>query len=452
MLNIRSIPVSKIIPAKYNPRVELRPGDPQFDQLARGIDEFGLVEPLVWNSRTSHLVGGHQRLAILISRGATHVDVSVVDLPPDREKALNVALNRLSGRWDDHKLAALLEELVACPELDVTLTGFAMPEIHSLIGAESNPLSEEPDRFDAQAELEAHAHAEPITQPGDLITLGTDERYAHRLLCGDSTNPEHVRWLMQGERAALCCTDPPYLIGYLNDNRPGKAKRKKSEHADQPNWDDASQTDLFDKFLGTALAEALVDDVAIYTFYASKNHTMMEQAWLKHNLLIHQQVLWVKPNPVPGRCWYGYRHEPALFGWPKGKKPKRLVKDMLSTVWEVHPSGSGTSVRPQHLTPKPVRLFEIAMEQHTRTSNVGEAIGNVYEPFAGAGTQLIAAQRLRRRCFAMEINPHFCDIITRRFIAYAGEHAVSSEIAEKYRLPEPSVVGAPAPTTLEDAA
>ncbi len=132
-MDLHSIPIDRINPAPYNPRRDLQPGDPDYEKLARSIDEFGCVEPLVWNRRTGHLVGGHQRFKVLLARGATEVEVSVVDLPPDREKALNIALNKISGDWDPRKLAELLDELVQVPDFDVELTGFDLPDADALI-------------------------------------------------------------------------------------------------------------------------------------------------------------------------------------------------------------------------------------------------------------------------------------------------------------------------------
>jgi len=133
-MQIETVPLNQLNPAPYNPRVDLQPGDPAYERLRRSIQEFDLVEPLVWNRRTGHLVGGHQRLKILKARGDTDAQVSVVDLPPEREKALNVALNNanLAGDWDFEKLNELVAELVALPDFDATLTGFDEAELRSL--------------------------------------------------------------------------------------------------------------------------------------------------------------------------------------------------------------------------------------------------------------------------------------------------------------------------------
>jgi ParB-like chromosome segregation protein Spo0J len=131
-MDIRTLPIDQLNPAPYNPRVDLQPGDKQYDLIKKGIEEFGLVDPLVWNEKTGNLVGGHQRLKVLVDLGYTEVEVSVVSLSLTKEKALNVALNKLSGDWDMPKLKDLLQE-IDTGELDLSLTGFDETEIGNLM-------------------------------------------------------------------------------------------------------------------------------------------------------------------------------------------------------------------------------------------------------------------------------------------------------------------------------
>jgi hypothetical protein len=163
-LTIRRVAIAAINPAPYNPRVALKPGDSEFESLRRSVDAFGCVEPLVWNKRTGNLVGGHQRLAVLRARGDTHADVSVVDLPLAREKALNLALNRIQGRWDEDRLAELLRELVELPEIE--LTGFGMDEAWGIV---EGVLGEEgaEDGFDVDAAVAAAEAGESLAKADD---------------------------------------------------------------------------------------------------------------------------------------------------------------------------------------------------------------------------------------------------------------------------------------------
>ena len=242
-LRIQRIPVKKIKPAAYNPRVDLKPGDAEYDKLQCSLETFGCVEPLVWNQRTGNLVGGHQRFKILIAQGAKAVDVSVVDLPLPQEKALNVALNKISGDWDEKRLAELLQGLAAIPEFDVSLTGFDTTEFSALL----DRVSEEgEDDFDLADDLDAHAEAPAITKPGDLIELG-----GHRILCGDSSNPTHVQKLFGKHKADLVNGDPPYNVDYYGGKRPtpDRARPKQSRQWKRIYSDNLPQID-YEKLLG----------------------------------------------------------------------------------------------------------------------------------------------------------------------------------------------------------
>lgn len=132
-MEIRRVPVSRLNPAVYNPRKKLQPGDAEYKKLARSLDRFGCVEPVVWNERTGNVVGGHQRLKILLAGGETELDVSVVNLSEPEEKALNIALNKIAGEWDTEALTELLQELSADSSIDETLTGFDQGELDHLL-------------------------------------------------------------------------------------------------------------------------------------------------------------------------------------------------------------------------------------------------------------------------------------------------------------------------------
>lgn len=429
-MRIETIPISEIKPAAYNPRKDLQPGDAEYERITRSVDEFGLVEPLVWNQRTGNLVGGHQRLKVLAARGAREVEVSVVDLPPQREKALNIALNKVAGEWDDQKLAELLDDLCEVPDFDVTLTGFEREEVDELVGRFGDGIGE--DDFDIEAELARRTP--PVTRKGELIELG-----AHRLLCGDCTNPDDVRRVMNSERAILMATDPPYQVGYDGLNHPTKksesirrsGRNKDWSEAYGRDWDENSASDeLYDGFIGAAIEHALTKNAAFYIWHASRRQVMLESVLERHGVLVHMQLIWAKDRPVLTRSWYLWGHEPCLMGWRSPHKPPRRSKKHLPSVWQVPSVAPGTKT--EHPTSKPLRLFEIPMQQHTRR---GEA---VYEPFAGSGSQLIAAERLGRRCFSLEISPRFCDLIVRRYIGAVGRDRVPEELAARYAAPAPA--------------
>ena len=193
--------------ADYNPRKDLKPGDAEYEKLKRSIEEFGYVEPIIWNKRTGLVVGGHQRLKVMKDLGHTEVDCVIVDLDEQKEKALNIALNKISGAWDDTLLANLLQDLDRSG-YDVTLTGFDLAEAQELFGSGSMENVHE-DEFDADTAISEVS--EPKTKLGDLYILGQ-----HRLLCGDCTQPEDVAKVLGGKQADIMVTDPPYNIDYGN--------------------------------------------------------------------------------------------------------------------------------------------------------------------------------------------------------------------------------------------
>ncbi|UYV13438.1 MAG: hypothetical protein NCW75_03930 [Phycisphaera sp.] len=428
-MNMKSITIESINPAPYNPREDLQPEDPRFQKLQQSVEEFGLV----WNSQTGNLVGGHQRLKVLIANGETQDPVVVVDLTPDKEKALNLALNKIQGGWDDTKLAELLDGLIDSEEVDLDLTGFEVDEAQDLIDRLLDGITGVEDEQDV--DHVPNTSSEPVTRPGDLILLGRDPASQHRLLCGDSTDPEQVRMLMDGQRAVLFATDPPYLVDYNGTNHPGGRSKKGKRNAPKDwsdsygkTWDDASANpELYEKFVRAAVEEAVAPNAAWYCWHASRRQAMLEAAWEKAGAFVHCQIIWTKNKGVPTRTWYLWRHEPCFMGWLRGSPPARRDETRLPTVWEIDTIPNGAD-RPDHPTPKPLEVFEWPMRQHTRRGEI------CYEPFAGSGQQVIAAQKLGRRCFAIEISPAYCDLIVRRYIKLAGEDAVEPEVAERYRV------------------
>ena len=215
-------------------------------KLKRSIEQFGYVEPVIRNKTTGRIVGGHQRLKILRDAGHTELDCVVVDLSEDKEKALNIALNKISGEWDKDKLALLITDLQGL-DFDVSLTGFDPAEIDDLF---KDSLAEgvHDDDFDVASELEKPA----ITKSGDLWKLGR-----HRLVCGDSTKAETFSLLMAGAKANLVVTDPPYNVNY--EGSAGKIKNDNMAG-------DAFLQFLLDAFTNTA--EHMADDASIYVFHA----------------------------------------------------------------------------------------------------------------------------------------------------------------------------------------
>lgn len=213
-MQIEKMKLSDLKAADYNPRVDLKPGMQEYEKLKQSILEFGFVDPPIYNIQTGNLVGGHQRVAVAKELGLfNEIEVSVVDLPLDKEKALNVALNKISGRWDEEKLSVILNEL---DDEAVNLTGFDTEEVDSLLASFNyeedieKPIIE--DDFQVNEFIENHPEAN--TKMGQLWKLGN-----HYLLCGDATKLSDVEKLLQGKKANLVVTDPPYNVAVKSDNK-----------------------------------------------------------------------------------------------------------------------------------------------------------------------------------------------------------------------------------------
>lgn len=198
-MKIEKMNISKLNPAEYNPRKDLQPGDAEYEKLKRSIEQFGYVEPVVWNKTTGRVIGGHQRLKVLVDLGLKEVDCVVVEMDEEREKALNIALNKINGEWDTDRLAMLIYDLQGS-DFDVSLTGFDEDELADLFSKTAEKEVKDDD-FDLTAALEKASFVER----GDIWTIGR-----HRLMCGDATSAEVVASLMDGKRANLVVTDPPY--------------------------------------------------------------------------------------------------------------------------------------------------------------------------------------------------------------------------------------------------
>ncbi len=317
-MKVVSIPVNRINPAPYNPRKNLQPGDPEFDKLDRSLNEFGCVEPLVWNKRTGNLVGGHQRLKILIKRGAAEADVSVVDLPPEKEKILNIALNKIAGDWEPPKLAQLLEELTKTPQIDVELTGFAIPDVNELIAQVLYPTDGRDEDFDVEAALAPESPA--ITEPSELIEL--DTRRQHRLLCGDSSNPDDIAKVLGEQKVDMLFCDPPYNVNYYGGKRPvpEKARPKQSRRWKRIYSDNLSQKQYV-AWLSRVMqnvSRVLLPGAAFYIWNGHRQfgpmHLMLEQIGMSVSCV----VTWAKANDVltvlsPGVRWT-FRWAPSSGG------------------------------------------------------------------------------------------------------------------------------------------
>lgn len=377
-----------LLPADYNPRKDLKPGDAEYEKLKRSIEQFGYVEPVIWNKTTGRVVGGHQRLKVLMDMGMTEVDCVVVEMDEDKEKALNIALNKISGDWDKDKLALLIADLQGA-DFDVSLTGFEPAEIDGLF---KDTLKDgvKDDDFDVGAELEKPT----MTKPGDIWTLGR-----HRLICGDSTKAETFDLLMGSTKANLVITDPPYNVNY--EGSAGKIKNDNMA-------DDAFYNFLLDAY--TQMHSAMADDASIYVFHADTEGLNFRRAFADAGFYLSGCCIWKKQSLVLGRSPYQWQHEPCLYGWKKNGKHQWYTGRKETTIWEFDkPKKNG-----DHPTMKPIPLLAYPIMNSSMSNSV------VLDPFGGSGSTLIACEQTDRICYTVELDEKFCDVIVKRYIEQVG--------------------------------
>lgn len=403
-MQIEKIQTDRLIPADYNPRKDLKPGDPEYEKLKRSLEEFGYVEPVIWNKTTSHVVGGHQRLKVLLDMGITEVECVVVEMDADKEKALNVALNKISGDWDKDKLALLIADLQGA-DFDVSLTGFDPGEIDDLF-KDSLKDGIHDDDFDVDAELQNPA----VAKLGDVWLLGR-----HRLVCGDSTKADTFAALMDGKLANLVVTDPPYNVNY--EGTAGKIKN------------DNMGNEAFYDFLLAAFTNteaAMAQDASIYVFHADTEGLNFRKAFSDAGFQLSGCCIWKKPSLVLGRSPYQWQHEPVLFGWKKKGKHNWYADRKQTTIWEFEKPKKNAD----HPTMKPIALLAYPIMNSSLTNCI------VLDPFGGSGSTLIACEQSDRICFTIELDEKYCDVIVKRYIeqvgAAAGVSVIRNGVTLKY--------------------
>jgi len=417
-LQIETKSLVDLCAAPYNPHTI---SAEMLDSLGASIARFGLVEPIVWNRRSGNVVGGHQRLKILAAQGVEETDVVVVDLAPDEERTLNLALNKITGDWDIPKLSAVLEELQLA-DADLDLTGFGQDEIGEIFGeAQRELFGDREETFDAEAAMEQAEQATGPTrvQSGEVWQLGP-----HRVMCADATDAASWQRLMNGRLAHAVITDPPYAVSYCGGRAAQEERIAKARRGiDQPSdcyWDDMTPEAYRQLLVASlSLAHAHSDAQApVYLWFASAHlrdvlTCLDESGWRERTLLI-----WVK-HIASGSLFAQYksRHEPCLYGHKRGESPRWHGPTNETTVWE-HDKPARNELHP---TMKPLPLIERAISNATTPGQL------VVDPFLGSGTAIIAAQRTGRVCYGLDLEPRYCDVILRRFEEFTGNQPHRSD-------------------------
>ena len=393
-MNIQKISIEKLKPAEYNPRKDLKPEDEEYQKIKKSLVEFGYVAPVIVNADMT-VIGGHQRLKVLKELGYTEIECNVVDLDKDKEKALNIALNKITGEWDNAKLEELLAELKET-NIDMDMTGFSFDEVDNMLKDITGSKEDDFDVDQALNEIE-----EPTSKPGDVWILGR-----HRLMCGNSTQKEEVMRLMNKQEADMLLTDPPYNVDYVG----------KTSEALKIENDNMNETEFYNFLIDAFrnMFESVKYGGSIYVFHADTEGLNFRNAFKAVGFKLAQCLVWVKNTFVMGRQDYQWRHEPILYGWKEGAGHYFVDNRKQSTVLEFDKPNRNA----EHPTMKPIDLLVYLIKNSSKENDI------ILDLFGGSGSTLIAAEQIQRTCYTMELDPKYCDVIIRRWENLTGQKAI----------------------------
>jgi DNA modification methylase len=391
---VEDIPVTDLHNDPANVR---KHGEQNLAAIKASLARFGQQKPIVVNA-DGVVIAGNGTLMAARALGWRTIKAVRTNLAGADATAFAIADNRTAelAEWDEAALHQQLAAIAIDDEELLAATGFDEKELAKLAAAAAPEVTED--------EV-PETPADPITQPGDLWLLGK-----HRLLCGDSTKAEDVERLMDGQRADLMLTDPPYNVDYTG----------KTKDALKVANDSMGDTD-FRKFLAScfkAAFDSLKPGASFYVFHADSEGYNFRGAVKDCGQVVRQCLIWTKDVLVMGRQDYQWQHEPCLYGWKEGaahgwysdRKQTTLLRFDRPTRSEDHP------------TMKPVAMFAYLMGNSTAPQ------GLAYDPFLGSGTTLIAAEQLGRTCYGMEISPAYCDVIVKRWETLTGQKATRKEV------------------------
>lgn len=384
---MKLVPIDRLVPYINNARTH---SPEQINKLRSSLREFGFINPVIID-RDYGVIAGHGRILAAKEEGITEVPCVFADyLTEAQKKAYIIADNRMAmdAGWDEELLRVEIEALQA-EAFDVSLTGFDPNEIDDLF-KENLKVGLHDDDFDIEAELKKPT----FTKAGDVWTLGR-----HRLVCGDSTKKETYDILMDGKKANLVLTDPPYNVNYE-----GTAGKIKNDHM----ANDAFYQFLLDAF--TNMEAVMADDASIYVFHADTEGLNFRRAFADAGFYLSGCCIWKKNSLVLGRSPYQWIHEPVLFGWKKSGKHVWYAGRKETTVWEYDKPKKNAD----HPTMKPIALLAYPI----MNSSMSNAV--VLDPFGGSGSTLIACEQSERTCYTVELDEKYCDVIVKRYIEQVG--------------------------------
>ncbi len=390
------VAVSKLVPYVNNARTH---NAQQITKLRSSLREFGFINPVIID-REYNVIAGHGRILAAKEEGIEDVPCVFVDyLTPAQKKAYILADNRMAmdAGWDEELLRVEIEALQA-ESFDVGLTGFDEKDIAELFAGEDGDAQD--DDFDVDEELQKP----PVTKSGDVWLLGN-----HRMICEDSTKEETYAVLMDGKKANLVVTDPPYNVNY--EGSAGKIQNDNMEN-------DKFYQFLLDAFLN--MEKAMADDASIYVFHADTEGLNFRKAFSDAGFYLSGTCIWKKQSLVLGRSPYQWQHEPCLYGWKKKGRHQWYSDRKQTTIWEFDkPKKNG-----DHPTMKPIPLIAYPIKNSSMSNCI------ILDPFGGSGSTLIACEQLGRICHTIELDEKYCDVIVKRYIEQVGSADTVSVIRD----------------------
>jgi DNA modification methylase len=349
------------------------------------------------------VVGGHQRLVAARRLGMKTVPVTFVDLTLERARVLNLALNKISGTWDEELLARMVADLTLNDSAELALSGFTEGELDALLKSlDVREKRDKPEAFDVDAALDA-ARAATRAKPGEVWALGD-----HRMLVGDSTDTGALQRLLGETRPAMCFTDPPYNVAYGDHGgqQRGARKRRIQNDAMPP-----AEWEAFCRGWATNLVANV--DGALYVCMSTKEWPVVSRILEEAGAHWSDTIVWKKDRFTLGRADYQRQYEPVWFGWREGAKHQWHGGRDQGDVWDVkRPSESAA-----HPTMKPLPLVERAIENSSSRGDV------VLDLFLGSGTTMISAERTGRVCYGMELDAHYASVVLARWETFSGQVA-----------------------------
>lgn len=389
MIEVQEVPIGDVKPYHRNPRKN----DPGVAKVADSITHFGFRQPIVVDDAMV-VLAGHTRLKAAQSLGLRTVPVHIArGLSAAAAAAYRLADNRTAqeSSWDHSALIAELTALRSA-EVDLAWTAFDPNELNALLATDLAGVNL--DRAPAVPEI-------PITQSGDLILLGK-----HRLLCGDATNMHHVTAVLDGAIPHLMVTDPPYGVNYNADWR-----NRALPANGQPDGGRAIGLVLHDDRCDWTAAFQHFPGYVVYCWHAGRHASSVQTSLESAGFTIRAQIIWAKPRFAISRGHYHWQHEPCWYAYREGAAAQWIGDHSQTTLWEITHQKSETG----HSTQKPLEAMRRPIQNHD---------GDVYDPFLGSGTTLMAAESLGRICYGLEISPAYCDVIVTRWEQATGQKAM----------------------------